>query len=283
MKIGTSGWSYPHWNRLFYPPRLTDTQRLTFLARSFPTVELNGSFYRLQHPDNFRRWRAAVPPDFEFAVKASRYITHMLRLGGGAAPLGNFFAQGLLALGRQLGPILWQLPPQLAFDADRARAFFSSLPPDLAAAERIARRHDARLAGRALLTAPDEPRARPLRHALEVRHETWLSDQAYSLFIEHGIALVTADSAGRFPLSLTRTADFVYIRLHGARRLYGSRYTAAELAFWADRICEWASDGCDVYVYFDNDNKAFAPGNALDLQSRVDARLGGTRTPAAPF
>jgi len=268
VRIGTSGWLYPHWNGRFYPPGLPARLRLPFLAAHFRSVEINGTFYSLKRPPCFSAWRASVPPGFDFAIKASRYITHMLKLAHARAALGNFFAQGILQLGHKLGPILWQLPPMLPFHPDRARAFFEALPRTLAEAERVARRHDGRVTGRATLTAFDG-RERPLRHALEVRHESWLSDEALSLLIEQGIALVHADTAGRFPFSLTRTADFAYVRLHGAEQLYGSDYDEAELALWAQLVGAWRDEGSDVYVYFDNDNKAYAPGNALALRERL--------------
>jgi uncharacterized protein YecE (DUF72 family) len=211
-----------------------------------------------------------VPPGFVFAVKGSRYITHMLKLGGGAAPLANFFAQGLLLLGAQLGPILWQLPPFLAFDAERASRFLDALPRDLAAAERLARHHDARLNGRSTLRAADDRRL-PVRHTLEVRHASWLEEPALRLLADAGIALVTADTADHHPLSIERTADFAYVRLHGSRALYASRYSDRELDDWAALADHWRRHGSDVYVYFDNDNKAYAPGDARRLQDRLVA------------
>jgi uncharacterized protein YecE (DUF72 family) len=263
--IGTSGWIYPHWRGRFYPPDLPQAQWLRFLAGRFSTVELNATFYRLQRPECFARWRRDAGPGFTFAVKASRYVTHMLKLRGGSAPLGNFFAQGLLRLGEQLGPILWQLPPQLGFSAERAESFFAALPRDLDAAARLARRHDRRLPGRAALSAKINRR---LRHALEVRHPSWLSDEALALLRRYRIALVGADSAGRFPRSLQRTGDFAYLRLHGSTELYGSRYRDLELDHWAAQIAEWLADS-DVYVYFDNDHLAHAPHDAQRLIERL--------------
>ena len=280
--IGTSGWTYPHWNGRFYPAGLPARRQLAFLASQFPTVEVNGTFYSLARPHSFAAWRAQVPDDFVFALKGSRYLTHMLKLKEPRAPLANFFAQGLLLLGKTLGPILWQLPPGFAFHADRARAFFELLPRDPADAERLARRHDHRLDGRAALRAPDG-HGRPLGHALEIRHPSWLGEEALQLLSAHGIALVTADSADHHPLSLERTADsFVYVRLHGARKLYASRYTDAELDHWAALIDGWRAHGSDVYVYFDNDNKAYAPGDARRLLERAYPRLGRSPVDAHP-
>ncbi|HEY2512852.1 MAG TPA: DUF72 domain-containing protein [Polyangiaceae bacterium] len=271
VRIGTSGWSYPHWREQFYPPGMRSADSLPFLATRFDTVEVNGTFYSLVTPEVVEAWRACVPAEFVFAVKASRYVTHMKKLGGGVAPLANFFAQGVLRLGATLGPILWQLPPNLPFSLDRARAFLDLLPRDVRAAERLARRHDERLTGRCALRAPDGRDSR-LRHAFEVRHASWLGDEALQLLAEHDVALVAADTAGKHPASVERTASFAYVRLHGSRVLYGSRYTDAELDAWAKRIRAWAREGAPVFVYFDNDNRAFAPSDAERLGARVEGR-----------
>jgi uncharacterized protein YecE (DUF72 family) len=269
-RIGTSGFTYRSWRGTFFPSGLSQARELAYLAERLPTVEVNGTFYSLTRPSACDRWRAAVPADFEFAIKGSRYITHMLKLGAFRTPLANFFASGILRLGAQLGPILWQLPPGVPFKEERARPFFEALPRDVAAAERWARRHDARVTGRAALTAPDG-RHRPLRHALEVRHPSWLGDEALRLLEQQGLALVAADSAGKHPFSLARTADFAYVRLHGSQVLYASQYTDAEIIIWAKRVASWMRAGHDVYVYFDNDAKAHAPFDALRLQAAVEA------------
>lgn len=269
--VGTSGWSYPHWRNLFYPPGQPACDALAFIGSRFGTVEVNGTFYSLVTPSAVEAWRACVPPGFVFALKASRYVTHMLKLRGGAAPVANFFAQGILRLGACLGPILWQMPPQLPFDADRVRTFLDLLPADVAAAERLARRHDGRVTGRCALRAPDG-RDRRLRHAFEVRHETWLRDEALRLLEARDVALVAADTAGKHPAPLLRTASFAYVRLHGSRVLYGSRYTDAELATWDARVRAWLAEGADTYVYFDNDNKAYAPSDAERLRARLEDR-----------
>ena len=269
IRVGTSGWNYPHWRGRFYPKGLPPSRWLAHLAARLSSVEVNGTFYSLTRPAACDAWRAAVPDDFVFAVKGSRYITHMLQLRNFRAPLANFFASGILRLGKTLGPILWQLPPQLRFDAARADDFFAALPDDVRGAERRARRHDERTAGRAALTAPDG-RDRPLLHALEVRHESWLSDEAVRLLERRSVALVAADTAGRHPFALRRTSrELAYVRLHGARRLYEGAYTPPELQEWAARALEWAADGSRVFVYFDNDRDAQAPRDALDLQTLV--------------
>jgi uncharacterized protein YecE (DUF72 family) len=278
IRIGTSGWAYKGWRGRFYPPKLGAAKELAYLAASLPTVEVNGTFYSLTTPTACERWRAAVPPDFQFAVKGSRYLTHMLKLGNFAGALANFFASGILRLGAQMPCMLWQLPPMLGFHRDRVLPFFSELPRDLAAAERWARRHDERLNGRAALSAPDG-RHQALRHAVEVRHPSWLTEEALRLLEEQGFALVAADSAGRFPFSLHRTADFAYVRLHGSQQLYSSQYTDAELDDWATTITNWSNTGSGVYVYFDNDAEAFAPADAIRLQTAVQTWRPPQRSP----
>ena len=272
--VGTSGWIYPHWRGLFYPPRLAQRGWLTYVAERLPSVEVNGTFYSLTRPAACEAWRRAVPEGFVFALKGSRYITHMLKLRNFRPPLANFFASGILRLGKTLGPILWQLPPQLPFRADRAEDFFSALPRSVREAERWARRHDERTTGRAALTAPDG-RDTPLLYAVEIRHESWLSDEAVRLLERRSIALVAADTAGRHPRSLLRTSrELAYVRLHGARRLYEGRYTEAELRGWARRCRAWARDGATVAVYFDNDRAAAAPKDATRLWEILNRRRG---------
>jgi uncharacterized protein YecE (DUF72 family) len=269
VRIGTSGWSYPHWRRgAFYPQGLPQRLELTHLAGLLPSVEVNGTFYSLTRPSACDGWRRSVGPDFLFAIKGSRYVTHMLKLRRFETPLANFFSSGILRLGRQLGPLLWQLPPQLPFDAERARTFFEAVPRDVPAAERCARRHDRRTTGRAALTAPDG-RTALLRHAVEPRHASWFTDEALAVLQSLEVALVAADTAGRHPFSLARTARFAYLRLHGSTQLYASRYEDDELATWAARIRALRDEGTDVYAYFDNDGHAHAPHDAIRLQSLI--------------
>jgi len=272
IRVGTSGWIYPHWKGRFYPKGLSERRWLGFLAQRLPTVEVNGTFYSLTRPSACDAWREATPPGFLFALKGSRYVTHMLKLRNFRPPLANFFASGILRLGARLGPILWQLPPHLPFDAPRADAFFAALPEDVRGAERWARRHDERTTGRATLTAPDG-RDRRLRYAVEVRHASWLSDEALALLERRHIALAAADAAGKHPFSLVRTSpDLAYVRLHGARELYEGAYTAEELREWAARCRTWAREGAEVYVYFDNDRDAQAVRDALHLHALVHGR-----------
>ncbi|MDF3069608.1 MAG: hypothetical protein K0R38_5209 [Polyangiaceae bacterium] len=226
-------------------------------------------------PQSYRAWRAAVPEDFQFAVKGGRFITHMKRLKGAETALANFFASGLLCLGPKLGPILWQLPPTLRFDADVLRAFFDLLPRSGREMEKLARKHDARLAGRSQLEAEgDIP---PLRHALEVRHPSFQDARYVDILREHGVASCVADSAGLYPVIDVATTNFAYARLHGASELYVSGYSNAELRAWAARVRTWQRRR-EVFVFFDNDVKVRAPFDALNL-TRI---LEGKRPQALP-
>jgi uncharacterized protein YecE (DUF72 family) len=283
--IGISGWRYPPWRGVFYPQGLAQQRELAYASRSLASVELNGSFYSLQKPKFYESWRAQTPPGFVFSVKGPRFITHMKKLAGVEVPLANFFASGVLALGDQLGPLLWQLPPTLGFDPQRLAAFFALLPRTTQAAARLATHHDHRVDGRSL-TATDVDR--PLRHALEVRHTSFETTEFVQLLRDNGIALVCADTAGKWPLLDDVTSDFVYARLHGDKELYVSGYGDAALDRWAARIRTWQmggtpSDGrtlgppapvCEreVFVYFDNDVKVHAPFDAMALAQRLGIR-----------
>ncbi|GAB3718461.1 DUF72 domain-containing protein [Amycolatopsis oliviviridis] len=260
LRIGTSGWRYPSWRGDFYPRGLVQRRELEYLASRMNSAEINGTFYSLQRPERYRAWAGQTPDDFVFAVKGGRFITHQKRLRDVETPLSNFFASGVLALGRKLGPILWQLPPRLEFDAERVEAFFKLLPRTSHAAAKLASGHDDKLKAEAHTDA--KPR-RKLRHALEVRHPSFAEPESIELFREHGIALVVADTAGKFPFVDEMTSeDFAYVRLHGAEELYVSGYGEKALKRWARRIEGW---GRDTYVYFDNDVEAEAPKNAIAL------------------
>jgi uncharacterized protein YecE (DUF72 family) len=222
--IGISGWRYAPWRGEFYPPGLPERDELKFAAERFPTIELNGSFYSLQRPEYYERWYEQVPDDFVFAIKGSRYITHMLRLRGVETALANFFASGVLALEHKLGPLLWQLPPTLKLEAERLREFLELLPRTTKDAAKLARRHDDRVKGRSFMRVRDD---RGLRHALEVRHPSFATKELIQLLREQDVALVVADTAGRWPFLEDVTADFVYVRLHGDVELYKSGYTDA--------------------------------------------------------
>jgi uncharacterized protein YecE (DUF72 family) len=266
VRIGISGWRYPPWRGVFYPDGLPQAQELAFASRRVRSVEINGSFYSLQRPSSYRHWRAETPDDFVFAVKGGRFLTHHKKLRDCAGPLANFLASGVLALEEKLGPILWQLPPQLPFDAERLETFFALLPRSTAAAAEIARGHDQRLRHGAHL---EVERDRPLRHALEVRHESFDDPAFVRLLRRADVAVCVADTAGKWPLLDAVTSSFVYVRLHGDKRLYVSGYGRAALDDWATRIRAWSAGGRDVFVYFDNDVKVRAPFDAMNLAARL--------------
>jgi uncharacterized protein YecE (DUF72 family) len=265
-RIGISGWTYKPWRGTFYPPRHPYKRELEYASRKFDSIEINGSFYSLQRPSSYRAWYDATPRGFVFAVKAGRFITHMKKLKGVESAMANFFASGLLALNEKLGAILWQLPPILKFEPDRLEAFFEQLPRDTAAAAKLAKRHDAWLKGRVLV---ETNKRRPIRHAMEVRHESFKDGRFIDLLRKHDVALVVADTAGKWPFMEDVTSDFVYVRLHGDEELYVSGYTESALEMWAGKCRSWMKDGRDVYVYFDNDVKVRAPFDAMSLARKL--------------
>jgi uncharacterized protein YecE (DUF72 family) len=286
VRVGISGWNYAPWRGVFYPDRLPHARELAYAAERFSSIEINGTFYSLQRPSSFARWAAATSDDFVFSVKGSRFITHMLRLRNVEQALANFFASGLLLLAPKLGPILWQFPPSFSFNPSLLENFFHLLPQTTVEAAQLGRSHDSRVEGRAH-TETDEDR--PVRHAIEIRHESFLSEEFIRLLRRYRIALVCADTVS-WPRLVDATTDFVYCRLHGSRELYASGYGPKAIATWADRMGAWASGNPpsgprvsafspmearphDVYVYFDNDMKVRAPSDALSLERRL-GRLG---------
>ncbi|HEY1506440.1 MAG TPA: DUF72 domain-containing protein [Stellaceae bacterium] len=287
IRIGISGWNYAGWRGVFYPPKLARKRELAYASRAFRSIEINGTHYSLQRPEDFTRWMEETPDDFVFAIKGSRYITHMKRLREPESGLANFFAQGLLRLGPKLGPILWQFPPNFRFDRDRIEPFLALLPRDTEAALNLARHHDRRVAGRTWLKIDKN---RKLRHAMEIRHESFVTADFIALLRKYGVALVCADTVD-WPLLMDVTSDFIYCRLHGSQQLYASGYDAKAIAAWAKRVAAWAQgkeapDGKrasprpapkrvrrDVFVYFDNDAKVRAPFDAQALVAAVEKRL----------
>lgn len=266
-RIGISGWTYPGWRGDFYPRGLPHRRELEYAASQLSSIEINGSFYSLQRPTSYQRWHDETPEDFLFAVKGGRFITHLKRLRDVEAPLANFFASGPLALGRKLGPVLWQLPERLEFDAALLDDFLGQLPRTTSEAAALGARHDDRLADdRVDLTVRVEQR---IRHAVEARSHTFAHDAFYELLERYDVGCVLADTAGRWPVLDRRTSDLRYVRLHGDRELYASGYTAAALDTWADRCRGWLAGGEDVVVYFDNDVKGFAPHDAVALLERI--------------
>jgi uncharacterized protein YecE (DUF72 family) len=271
---------------VWYPESLPQRRELAFCARHFPSVEINGSFYSLQRPEYYEQWHRDTPPGFVFSVKGSRYITHLLRLRNIEKPLANFYASGIFNLRDKLGPFLWQFPPQMRFAPERFERFFDLLPRTTAEALRLARRRDARMTGRSRLAIDRERR---LRHAVEIRHHSFIRDDFLSLLKKYDIGLVVADTAGKWPKLFDVTAGFVYVRLHGDVKIYTSGYSERALDGWARRIRRWTQDGLDVYVYFDNDVKVKAPFDALKLMHKLGLGWGspvyaaGRRVPRLKF
>lgn len=284
IRIGISGWRYAGWRGVFYPEDLAQSRELAFASSVLPTIEINGSFYSLQRPQNYQDWYDATPPGFVFAHKGNRFITHIKRLRDPEKPLANVLASGVLLLREKLGPFLWQFPPNFKFNADLVEHFFSLLPHDTEKALDMARGHEERMNGRAAL---EIDRKRPMRHAMEIRNDTFNDPDFVKLLRKYDVALVVADTAGKWPDFEDVTADFMYVRLHGQEQLYASGYTDEALQRWAKRIDAWAvgsqvgdarlivqgpppkSAGRDVYCYFDNDIKVHAPFDAHKLAGLV--------------
>ncbi|MDP3893831.1 DUF72 domain-containing protein [Nocardioides sp.] len=267
ISVGVSGWRYASWRGDFYPPGLVQRRELEYVASRMTSVEMNGSFYSLQRPSTYLRMVEQTPDDFPIAVKGGRYITHLKRLVDVDTPLANFFASGVLALGHQLGPVLWQLPPNLPFDEERVGNFLGRLPRTTGEAADLAAGHDDKVPeDRSLVEAEVEGR---VRHVLEVRHPSFSTDEAVSLLEHHDIGLVVADSPGLWPHLERATSDVMYVRLHGHTELYASGYAPRSLDRWADKVRGWHTEGLDVFVYFDNDARGRAPHDAVGLLDRL--------------
>lgn len=297
VRIGISGWKYNFWRGEFYPKGLAQRRELEYASRQMNSIEINGTFYSLQRPASYQKWRDATPDEFVFAIKGGMYLTHRRRLHDIRQPLANFFASGVLQLGPKLGPILWQLPPWLPYDRERVSEFLKLLPRTSAVASKLAYEHDLKKKD---WIAPDATGRSRIRHAFEPRHESFFTEDFVRLLRRHNAALVFADTAGKFPYAEDLTADFIYIRLHGSKELYASGYDAKELDRWADRIKQWrsgrqprdaelivkkrfkAGEKRDVYVYFDNDVKVHAPFDAMSLASRFDRASGSNATSDTP-
>lgn len=233
VHIGTSGWHYKHWRGPFYPETLQASRMLSWYAERFDTVELNNTFYHLPSQKALERWRSSTPDNFCFAVKGSRYITHMKKLKDPEQALDRFFEMADL-LGSKLGPILFQLPPFWQPDLERFSHFLSALPP----------RH---------------------RYAFELRNAAWETPEVADLLRRHRAGYCIFHLAGA-QSRMEITADFTYIRLHGPGGKYQGSYTDEQLWSWAHRIRQWRTELKDIYVYFDNDDSGYAARNALRLK-----------------
>ena len=232
--IGTSGWHYDSWRGPFFPKRLPLKHQLQYYASQFPTTELNGVFYRTPTPEAVRSWRDQTGKDFVFAWKASKFITHWKRLSDKSVNSLELLENRLSLLSKKAGPILFQLPPQFQVDAERLASFFKLL-------------------------------SKKRRYSFEFRHPSWYVPKIFRLLSDQNIALCISDHHDA-PAPWKRTADFVYIRGHGPGGRYKGHYRAETLAKWSHRLGSWKRQGCDVFVYFDNDQKSAAPADALKLR-----------------
>jgi uncharacterized protein YecE (DUF72 family) len=245
IAVGTSGWSYDDWAGAFYPPGLPRSRWFGHYVRTFPTVEINYSFYRLPSEGTIRRWRREAPGGFRFALKGSRYITHVRRLIESDDEIGRFMERAA-PLGSSLGALLWQLP-RMPLDLARLERFVAALP-------------------------------RGVRHAVEFRHESWLVEEVFDLLRRYDVAHVSVSST-QMPRDFTVTTDFVYVRFHGLRAGYAHDYSEAELQPWVEFLEEARRNGLPGYVYFNNDAAARAPKNARELIHL----LGESAAPAMPL
>ena len=279
IRVGISGWTYEPWRGTFYPPGLVVRRQLAYVAERMTSVEVNGSFYGLLRPSAYTRWTTEVGPDLVFAVKGSRFITHMHKLAEPTAALANFYASGVLALGPRTGPFLWQLPATFRFDEARIASFLEALPTTAGQAAELAAQHDDRLQGDRALTTTAVPDL-PLRHAFEVRHESFRTPAFTDLLRHHGVALVLSDNPGTWPVFDEVTAPFAYVRLHGHDELYASGYDDDALDAWAARVRGWADAGLDAYVYCDNERLgegAVRRDGAAGPGRRARRRVSGRR------
>ena len=261
VRIGVSGWAYREWQEVFYPKGLSRRNELAFASEHINTIEINGTFYRLQSPKSFQQWASDTPDDFVFALKGSKFITHQKKLNEIKIPLANYFASGVLLLGNKLGPILWQFAPWFRFDRERIAEFLNLLPGETKEAAALARKNTIKNDDRKS-TVPR--RNTKLRYAFEPRHETFFTDEFAAMLSDRNAAMVISDTGGKFPYAEHLTADFIYVRLHG-NELYESDYRDSELKEWAARIRKWRGkkNKRDVYVYFDNTLKGHAINNAI--------------------
>jgi uncharacterized protein YecE (DUF72 family) len=284
VRVGISGWRYEPWRGVFYPENLVQKRELEFASRQVNSIEINGTFYSLQTPDSFRRWASETPDDFVFAVKGPKYISHRKRLKDIRVPLANFFASGIFLLGKKLGPILWQFPPWEKFERDRFEEFLEILPRSAEDASELAAENTIEYKQKKWVETLTDQK---LSYAFETRNESFNTPEFVKLLRRHNAASVFADNAGKWPSPEDVTANFVYIRLHGAEELYASGYTNKQLKYWAKRINIWRAGsepddanlvakkradrktGRDVYVYFDNSIKIYAPRDAMKLNAML--------------
>ncbi|OQW49328.1 MAG: hypothetical protein A4S09_12495 [Proteobacteria bacterium SG_bin7] len=282
--IGMSGWTFEGWRKGFYPEGLSQKKELEYASLKVTSIEINGTFYSLQRPTSFTKWYEETPDDFVFALKAPQYITHVRRLKEVEEPLANFFASGVFCLKEKLGPILWQFPPNVTLKDDRFTKFLELLPFDSKAASKLAKKHSEKMNDRNVTKVHDDY---PIRHAFEFRHMSFMNPEFVELLRKYGVAIVFGHAGDeKYPYMEDVTADFVYARMHGRGLEYKKGYPDETLEWWAKRLESWTAGGqpsdaqCmvdknpknkkrDAYVYFDTNEKEFAPYDAMTLIRKI--------------
>ncbi len=245
IRVGIGGWVYPPWRGAFYPSGLRQAEELAYASRHVGAIEINGTFYRIQTPASFRKWRDETPDDFVFSLKAPRFLTHRNELASAAPYMARFFASGPLDLHDKLGPILWQFAPTKQFDAADLAAFLKLLPREIG--------------------------GQSLRHVIEARHKSFAAPALIDLLREHGVALARVDDA-HYPEFAEATADFIYLRMRRCTEAEPTGYTPDALHRWAEQAKDWSAEGRDVFLYFINGAKIRAPAAAQALIVRLQIR-----------
>lgn len=288
IHIGMSGWTHAGWRGGFYPKGLVQKKELHYASRQVNSIEVNGTFYSLQKPDSFQRWYDETPEDFVFAIKAPQYITHIRRLKEVDEAVSTFLASGLFCLKEKLGPILWQFPPNVMLKDDRFEKFLKLLPYDSKAAAKLAKNHSSRIEGRSYTKVDGDY---PIRHAFEFRHDSFANEGFIEMLREYGVAVVFAHSGMKSPYMEDLTADFVYARMHGQESQYKKGYPKETIDWIAKRVDLWTQGRQpiesehrvsptkpkkverDAYIYFDTEEKDYAPLDAINLAERLGIEL----------
>ena len=285
IRIGMSGWTFDGWRNDFYPKGLVQKKELEYASRKVNSIEVNGTFYALQKPPTFQRWYQETPDDFCFSLKAPQYITHIRRLKDVADPVANFFASGIFCLKEKMGPLLWQFPPNVTLKDDRFEKFLELLPYDSKSASRLAKKHSEKMEGRSFVDVEGDY---PIRHAFEFRHPSFMNPDFINLLRQYGVAIVFAHSGLKSPYMEDLTADFVYARMHGQEAQYKKGYPDKVLSWWSERVQNWTQGKqprdaqCvsdikpkavkrDAFIYFDTEEKSYAPYDALRLMELLDS------------
>jgi uncharacterized protein YecE (DUF72 family) len=269
IRVGMSGWTYAPWRKIFYPEKLLQKKELEYASRQVTAIEVNGTFYGLQKPDTFRAWYDQAPNDFKFALKAPKYMTHVLRLKDVEESLSTFLASGVLCLKEKLGPILWQFPPHLSYKDSRFEEFAKILPKNSQDAASVSRSYNQRVLKEAFTEAVSDF---PIRHAFEVRHPSFENPEFLAMLKHYQIAAVFVDSCKQKPIFKESTSNFVYYRMHGDEAQLKEGYPLTRLKKIAYDLQSWTEKkqdqpAKDVYLFFNNDVKVHAPQDAVKLQS----------------